>query len=70
MEIVELAPHVGRARSFLDASVSIEMMEARIAIGLQRAAEVAQMLARMFSLAIGRVGKPYGGSCLYRRRRN
>jgi hypothetical protein len=52
MEIVELAPYMGPARSFLDAAISIEMMEAGVAIRLQRAAEVAQMLARMFSLAI------------------
>jgi hypothetical protein len=53
MEIVELAPYMGPARSFLDAAISIEMMEAGVAIRLQRAATVAQMLARMFSLAIG-----------------
>ena len=47
---------------FLYPSTLVEMMEAGIAVGLQYAEELAQMLFRMFALAIFRVYEPHRGS--------
>jgi hypothetical protein len=41
MQVVRLAPNMGPACSFLDTTIFIKMMETRVAIGLQRAAELA-----------------------------
>jgi len=45
------------ARSFEDLAAAIEMMKARIAIGLQRAAKVLQVRTRMLAFAIRRVAE-------------
>ena len=60
-QIVELAPHVRPARGLMNAAIFVELIEARVGIGLQRAAKLLQMLRGMLALAIRRVGKPHGG---------
>ncbi len=57
----ELAPDMGHARCFLDGAAFIELVEARVGVGLQDAAKVRQMALRMLALAIRRVGEPNGG---------
>lgn len=44
-----------------DRSSFIEMMEAGVGISLQRTVIELEMFAWPLSLAVGRVGKPYGG---------
>jgi len=51
MNVVELAPGM-RPAGRLIYMVAIQMMKARISIGLQSSSEVLQMLAGMFALAI------------------
>ena len=58
-QVVELAPDVRQTGRFLNATIFVELVETGVGIGLKNAAEIAQMLLRMFSLAIGRVGKPH-----------
>jgi hypothetical protein len=48
------------ACGFHDPAAFVEMMEPSIRIGLQDTGKMAQMLLRMFSLAIFRVGEPHG----------
>lgn len=50
MQIVEPAPHVRPAGRLLNAASLIQMMKARIAIRLQNAGEVRQMLFGMFGV--------------------
>ena len=57
MDVVELAPGMCPAGCFIY-MVAIQMMKARIGIGLQGSGEVLQMLSRMFSSAVFRIGEP------------
>src|ERR1700743_2902123 len=67
MDLVKLAPCMRPAGCLID-MVTVEMMKTSIGIRLQRAGEVLQMLAWMFSLAVLRVGDPSGGSGVVHRR--
>ena len=67
MDLVELAPGMGPAGRLVY-MVAVQMMKSGIGIGLQGAGEVLQMLARMFTLAIFRVGEPDSGRGLFARR--
>ena len=60
-QIVELAPHVRPAGGLLDAPIFIELIEACVGIGLQRALKLLQMPLGMFAFAIRRIGKPDRG---------
>ena len=51
-QIVEVAPHMRPARGRLNAAIFVELIEARIGIGLQRATKLFQMLRGMFAFAI------------------
>ncbi len=64
LQVVELAPHVRPAGRFLDLSAFIKMMESGVGIGLQDAAEAAQMFSRMLTTTIRRVGKPHRCRCV------
>ena len=59
VQIVELSAHVRPAGRFLNASCFVDLIETRVAIGLQRAREAAQVRFRMLALAIRRVGEPH-----------
>ena len=50
------------ARRVLDANIYIELIEARISIGLQSTEKLLQMALGMFPFEIRRVGKPHSGS--------
>jgi len=52
--------HTGRFDQRLALAI-VQALEARIAIGLQDAAEVFQVLARPLAFTIGRVAKKHGG---------
>jgi len=55
------------AGRFLDASGLVDLLEPRVAIGLQRARELSQVRLRMFAFTIRRVGEPYRcGRCVSR----
>ena len=64
MDVVELAPGMCPAGCLIYMVLPVQMMKAGIGIGLQGSGEVLQMLARMFALAIRRVGEPDRGSSL------
>src|SRR5579863_3401683 len=64
MDVVELAPGMCPAGRLIY-MVAVEMMEARIGVSLQGAVEVLQMLSRMFSSAVFRIGEPDSGSGLF-----
>ncbi len=64
LDVVELTPDVRPAGSFDDFTALIKVMESGLAIGLQNARELAQMLPGMFTLAIFRVGEPHGWRCI------
>jgi hypothetical protein len=57
---VELAPGVGPTGDFEDRSRLVEMLEAGVGVGLERTLVELQVLARVLSLAVGRVGEPDG----------
>jgi len=57
MDVEELAAHMRPAGRFTDPAGSIQLIESGIAVGVQYAAEAAQMRARVLALAIGRVTK-------------
>jgi hypothetical protein len=57
VDLMELAPRMCPARGFVDV-LAIEVMKARVGIGLQSTLERLQMLAWMFALAICRVCEP------------
>src|SRR5260370_9272896 len=57
-QVEELAPDMRHARSFLYQAVFIELVEARVGVGLEDATEVCQVPLRMFALAVRRVGEP------------
>ena len=59
MDVEELAPHMRPAGRFGESAGLIQLIEPGIAVGLQHAAEAAQMRARMLALAIGRVAKQH-----------
>src|SRR5579875_2811913 len=59
LQVIELAPHVGPTRRFLDLSALVKMMKPCVGIRLQRTDEPPQMLAWMFAAPIRRVGKPH-----------
>src|ERR1700676_2596557 len=50
-------------RSLID-TVSIQVLKARIGVGLKSTLEGAEVPAGMLSLAVGRIGEPYGWRCL------
>jgi hypothetical protein len=60
VDLVELAPRMRPTCDFVNI-FAVEVMEAGIGVGLKSTVVSLQVLARMFSLAIGRVGKPYCG---------
>ena len=60
MNVVELAPGVSPASDLINSPIAIQMMQARVSIGLQGTGEVFQVLARVFARAICRVREPYG----------
>src|SRR6266481_7108738 len=60
LDVIELAANMRPTRGFLNESAVIEVMETSVAIGLQNAAEAAQVLFGMIALAIWRVTKPNG----------
>lgn len=62
-QVVELAPDVRQTRRLLNGPIFIELVEARVGVGLKNAAEIAEMLLWMLSLAIWRVSKPNCRSC-------
>src|ERR1700692_4807789 len=64
MDLVELASGMSPTRDFVDRSSFIELLEACEGVGLQSALIVLQVLPWVLSLAIGRVGEPYGWSAL------
>ena len=59
MKVVELAPHVRPAGRFEDVAVDVELVEARIAVGLQHALEALQMRLHALTLAVGRIAKQH-----------
>jgi hypothetical protein len=65
---VKPSAHVRPAGRFLDASGLVDLLEARVAIGLQRSRELAQVRLRMLAFAVRRVGEPHRrGRCVSRR---
>src|SRR5579859_5673798 len=68
VQVVKLPAHVSPAGSFLDATVTVEVVESGIAIGLQDAVEAAQVLAWMFASAIRGEAEPHRRWCLVARR--
>src|SRR5579863_579311 len=66
MDVVELAPGMCPAGRLIY-MVAVEMMEARIGVSLQCSGEVLQMLPRVFSSAVFRIGEPDSGSGLFAR---
>ncbi|KVT75685.1 hypothetical protein WT25_01990 [Burkholderia territorii] len=58
MQVVDIPARVSHTCGFLDAAVEIYLGIARERIGLQHAGEVSEMLLRMLTAAIGRVGEP------------
>lgn len=60
MEVVELAPDVRPAGDLDDGTGFVEAVEAGVAVGLQRAAKVAQVISRMLALPVRRVSEPDG----------
>ena len=59
LQVVKLASHMRPTSRFLYPSTLIKMMESSVGIGLQRAAEAAQMFSRMLTTTIRRVDKPH-----------
>src|SRR5210317_921361 len=57
VDVIELASHMRHAGS-LPAAVGIQGIESSEAIGMDDAAEVAQMVLRMLPLPVRRIGKP------------
>jgi hypothetical protein len=55
MDVEELAPGMRPARHFDDGVVPVDHVEPRIAVGLQDAAETAEMVRRMGAAAVGTV---------------
>ena len=58
VQVVKLSSHVRPAGCFLNAPCFIDLIEPRVTIRLQRPDELAQVLFRMLTLAIRRVGEP------------
>ena len=52
LQIVELASDMRPTRGLLNAAIFLELIEACVGIGLQRATKLFQMLGGMFSFAI------------------
>jgi hypothetical protein len=52
LQIIKFAPHVHPTRHFLNAAILVKLIEPRIRIRLQRAAELMKMAGRMLSLAV------------------
>jgi hypothetical protein len=52
VDVVELPSGVGSTCCLANPAGVVEMMKAGVGIGLQRACEIFQVLARMFALAI------------------
>lgn len=61
MYVVELSPRVGMARSLANRAVGEQLVEARVGVRLQDAAEAGQMALGMNALPVGRVREPHGG---------
>lgn len=61
LDVLELASNMSPASGFYDPAAFVEMMKARIAIRLQDAGEVGEMLSWMLTLAVFRVGEPNCG---------
>src|ERR1700733_5802539 len=59
---------MGPAGGFYDPSRFVELIESRIAVGLQDARVTLQMLCRMFPFSIRRVGEPHRRSLFTARR--
>src|ERR1017187_763837 len=59
VKIVELSSDMRPACGLANAPGLIDLAEPRVAIGLRRAREVAQVTLGMLALAIGRVREPY-----------
>ena len=64
LDVIELAPDVCPACGLNDPAAFIKVMKTRIAIRLQDAGEVGEMLLRMLPLTIFRVGEPYRWRCI------
>ena len=62
MDIVELASRVSPTRYLINASISIQVMQARIGVRLQSSGVVLEMLPRMFALAVCGISEPNGRS--------
>ena len=60
MQVVEFAPRVRPAGSFVDRPVLVKRIEACVSIGLQHTLEVSEMGLRMDAFAIRCIGKPHG----------
>ena len=58
LNVIKLAPNMSPTRGLMNPAAFIKVMKSSVAVCLQCAAEVAQMLARMLALAIGRVSEP------------
>ena len=63
VQVVELSAHMRPAGRFLNAPGFVHRIESRVAIGLQRAREIAEVRLRMLALAIRRVGEPHRRRC-------
>src|ERR1700728_2787695 len=61
VDVVELAAGMSPAGRLANPASVIQMMEAGIGVGLQRAREVLQMFPGVFALTVRRVGEPNGG---------
>jgi hypothetical protein len=61
VDVMELAAGMSPAGCFANPASVIQMVKTGIRVGLQRAGEILQVLARMFAPAIRRVGEPNGG---------
>jgi hypothetical protein len=62
VEIEELAPDMSPAGDFADPAGLVQFAEAGIAVGLQDAAEAAEMALRTDALAVGAVAVEYRGA--------
>src|SRR5438034_1226737 len=49
------------ARRLLNTAVFVELVEAGVGVGLQRAVKLSKVALGMFAFAIRRVSKPHGG---------
>src|SRR5271156_606069 len=59
IQIVKLTPHMSPTRGLKDPAAFVKPVEAGIAIGLQDATVVFEMIRRMLAFAIRRISEPH-----------